>query len=298
MKIAIIGDIHLATTFRCRIGDFLQDIFDKLNYISDNNDIIICLGDFFDKCSDSISLFNRVYRFLKTLNKKCKIMTIAGNHDLFHHNYDSINKTTLGAMELTGVLTILRNSFSIDNATFDVSPCRKDLSKLGDSDNSKILLGHNYYEMSECPEESFTKEEIKKLNYNTIILGHEHQGYEPQRIGNTILLRPGSLSRITCDSYNETRKIYYYQIDSKTLEYIKLEVPSKPINECFIEGAFNKVSKKQKSPYAGLSALLEKFDKRSTSNLSMAKVLKDLKATNKHISYLRELHRDQNLPFD
>lgn len=298
MLVGIVGDVHLNNTFRCRKDDYLQSALDKLAYVASKVDKVIILGDLFHKFANDTLFFNTVYKFFSRPEYEGVFCSILGNHDTAYRQETALNKTTIGSLELTGVLTILRKSFTIDNVTFDISSCKKDISKLGDEDNCKILLGHNYFEMNEAPDESFTRDEIRKLNYNMVMLGHDHKPYEEERIGNTTLVRMGSLTRIDSQTYNEDREICYYEVDTKTFSYVKREVPSKPVSECYIDNVFTCKGKKEKSSYAGLSALLSKFDRQDRSNMSIAKVLREMKATDRHITYLREIHRDCNLRFD
>lgn len=299
MRIAIVGDPHLSEGFRCRKDNYLESVLDKISYIAKNNDKVIFLGDLFDRCANSTLFFNTIYKFFSQDKYKGVFISCLGNHDVAYRT-NNLMRTTIGSLELTGVLTIARESFTIDGYDFDVSPVVKDMSKLGDSTNTKILLAHNYIEMPHCEEESFTRDEIIKMNYNAIYAGHEHCPYEPELIGKTMLYRPGSLSRIDTQLYNKTRKIYYCQLDTEIGECIKREVPSKPIKECYVDGAFDKSPIKQKSVYGGLSALLSKFDNNvdKKENMSLPTVLRTMKASEAHITYLREIHRDNNIGFD
>lgn len=299
VRIAIVGDVHLATSHRCRQDDFLETALEKLQFIRNENDKVIILGDLFHVYSNPPAMFNRIYKFFTQENNKGAFATLVGNHDVFHGSLTSLNKTTIGSLQLTGALTLLTKSFTIDGYDFDVSPVVKDMSKLGDPTNTKILLGHNYFEFP-VEEESFSRDEIKKLNYNTVLLGHEHCPYDDERVGNTRLIRMGSLTRIDTQPYNKTRKIYYCQLDTETGECIKREVPSKPIKECYVDGAFDKSPIKQKSVYGGLSALLSKFDNNvdKRENMSLPTVLRTMKASEAHITYLREIHRNNNIGFD
>ena len=300
MKIAIVGDVHLCQSVRCRKDDFLETALEKIQFIMNENDKVIFLGDLFHIYSNPPIVFNKVYKFFTQENNKGKAISLIGNHDISYGSLANINKTTIGSLELTGAITLAKDSFELDGYEFDVSPVVKDMSRLGDPTNTKILLGHNYFEFP-VEDESFTADEIKKLNYNMAILGHDHCPYKKERIGNSTLIRMGSLTRIDTQAYNKDRKIFYYQLDTMTGECVKREVPSKPVSEVYIDGAFDKSPIKQKSVYGGLSALLAKFDRqggKDRDNMSLPTVLKKMNATEGHITYLRQIHRDNNIGFD
>ena len=70
--------------------------------------MIIC-GDLFHTNSNSNYIFYRVY---KLLNKyKGKFIAIPGTHDLIHNNINTLEKTTIGSLALTGVLNLQFKSF-------------------------------------------------------------------------------------------------------------------------------------------------------------------------------------------
>ena len=47
-KIGIINDVHLSErSARCRKDNFLETALNKLEYVAQNNDYIICTGDLF-----------------------------------------------------------------------------------------------------------------------------------------------------------------------------------------------------------------------------------------------------------
>lgn len=295
-KIGIFIDPHITDRHRCRKDNFLQTVINKMEFVANNNDYVIIPGDLFHTSSNPDFIFYRMCKFF--MKHKGKFILTPGNHDLLHNNLQALEKTTIGSLALTGVLRLECNKFKIGKAEFQVSHVMKDLAKIPiDTSNSKILIGHNYVEPVGTAKEWFTKDELRKLNYKLIFLGHDHQPHEEELIGESILIRMGSLTRIDTQPYNKERKIYYYQLDSETLDYERIEVPSNSIEEVFIESAFSKVNKiKEDVTFVKIGDVLSKFKKKQGGVNSLHERLKKI-ASQKEIDYIKTLHELNNVRY-
>lgn len=295
-KIGIVIDPHVTDRHRCRQDNFLDTVIEKLDYVAQNNKYVLILGDLFHTNSNSNYIFYRMYKLFT--KHKGKFIAIPGNHDLLHNNLNMLEKTTIGSLALTGALNLRFKGFRIGKAQFEVSHVMKDMDNIPiDTNNEKILIGHNYYEMDLTPKESFTKEDITKLNYKLVFLGHDHKPYEEEFIGNSILIRMGSLTRIDAQEYNKTRKIYYYQLDSETLEYEKLEVPCKATSEVYTPEAFDRIGRKREDiSFVQIGDVLARFKKRTTGVNSLHERLKKI-ATEREIEYIKSLHELNNVRY-
>ena len=288
-KIGIIIDPHITDRHRCRSDNFLETALNKLDYVASNNDYVVICGDLFHTNTNSHLIFNKVYKLL--MKHQGKFYAIPGNHDLLHNNLSMLEKTTIGSLALTGALNLKFDKFTIDGVEFQPSLVMKDLNKIPvDETNSKVLIGHNYLELEGSPKESFTRDEIRKLNYKLVFLGHEHKPYEEEYLGNSTLIRMGSLTRIDTQVYNKERGIYYYQLDSNTLEYKRKEVPYKKAQEIFTVEAFQRIGRKKEDiSFIKIGEVLSKFKKKDSVNNSLhAKLLKI--ANEREIEYIKSLH--------
>jgi predicted phosphodiesterase len=292
MKIGIIVDPHLQERNpSCRKDNYLETVLAKLSYIANGNDYVIILGDLLNLPSNSTYLFNRLYMFFKQYPNK--FMSILGNHEIFCRSHTDLEKTTIGSLYYTGAIDIKTSTFEIDNTKFAVSLVDKsNFNEIPiDENNENILLGHNYYEMNTCLEESLTKEDLKKLNYNLVFLGHDHSPHEERYIGNSTLLRSGSITRIDTQTYNQTRGIFYYQFDTETREYELREVPHLPVEEVYLENSFNKQPIKKRIDYINIGKVFEKFENNISGSISVDEVLVEVGAKQicrKHIKLLYE----------
>lgn len=296
VNVAIIGDVHVSERCpRSRRDDFLENVLLKLKYVAERNDKIIVLGDLLNSHSNSTFFFNTLYKFFSDYPNKFHV--ILGNHDILSRNYD-LDKTTIGSLAITGAINVHAEPFNIGGTTFAVSLVDKDIKKVPVDNNENILLGHNYYEYGLCMEESLTREDLKKLNYKYCILGHDHSPYEDEFIENSILMRPGSLTRIDTQAYNKDRRIFYLQYCTKSRDIKKKVVPSLPSNEVYIEGSFDKKVERSDINFLKIANVIEKFKKNSEGNCSLHKVLIDLGTPKRHIEKIKNYYEIAGLIFN
>ena len=297
MKIAIVGDPHISTGFRARVDEYLRTVLRKIEQIAEENDKVIFLGDLFDASSMSTYVFNTVYKLFKEYPNK--LHTILGNHDMFHRNLSSLNRTTIGSLQLTDVLAIHTKEFELGGLTFVPVLTDTPADDIPYDDGTAILLGHKYFEMLVCPEESLEEEDIRRLNYKWVFLGHDHVPYEPKTIGNSVLYRPGSLTRTTTDLYNKDRAIRYYQIDTTDMTVTEKPVFCLPSDQVYLKGSFDKKDKPTyKVDSNSLTKLLAKFDRKSLKGMSLEETLKRCGGSAEEVQYIRELHRMHNISYN
>jgi len=301
MKIAIVGDPHISTGFRARVDDYLKTVLRKIKDIAEENDAVIFLGDVFDTSAMPTYVFNETYRALEPY--KDKFHTILGNHDTFHRNVKALYKTTIGSLNLTKVLHVHIKPFIVGNIEFVPVMTDDDFLNIPkDEEHNKVLLCHKYYEMMVCPEESLDASELQDLNYKYVFMGHDHQYYDPINLGNTLLFRPGSLTRNTADYYNKDRQVIYYQLDTETGSVKPVNVFMQPSSEVFLKGSFDirkdDTTRRPKTDNNSLIKLLSRFDRQQVSNLSLEEVLRRIEATDEQIMYIREIHRMNNIKYN
>lgn len=295
-KVGILIDPHVTDRHRCRKDNFLETALSKIDYVASNNDYVIICGDLFHTNTNSHLIFNKVYKLF--MKHKGKFFAIPGNHDLLHNNIGMLEKTTIGSMALTGALRLEFTNFKIDDVTFQVSHVIKDLSKIPiDTENSKVLIGHNYMEPIGTEKEWFTKDDIRKLNYKLVFLGHDHQPHDEEYIGNSTVIRMGSLTRIDTQAYNKERSIYYYQLNTEDLTYRKMEVPCSKAEDIFTTEAFQRIGrKKEEVSFIQIGSVLSKFKKKDNLNDSLHKKLKKI-ANDQEIEYIKMLHELNNVRY-
>ena len=295
-KIGIVIDPHITDRHRCRCDNFLETALKKLDFVASKNDYVIICGDLFHTNTNSHLIFNRVYSLL--MKHKGKFFAIPGNHDLLHNNISMLEKTTIGSLSLTGALHLEFDKFTIDGVEFQASHVIKDLSKVPiDETNTKVLIGHNYLEPVGTEKEWFTKDEIRKLNYKLVFLGHDHQPHDKEYLGNSTLIRMGSLTRIDTQPYNKEREIFYYQLNTKDMSYSKEKVPHEKAEKIFTVEAYQRIGRKKEDiSFIQIGNVLAKFKKKDNSNNSLHAKLKKI-ATDREIEYIKTLHEMNNVRY-
>lgn len=299
MKIAIVGDPHISTGFRARVDDYLRTVLRKIKDIAKDNDYVIFLGDVFDTSAMPTYVFNETYAALREYEGK--LHTILGNHDLFHRNLKALNRTTIGSLNITNVLHVHTEPFTLAGVTFVPVMTDDKVENIpnGENDSKKILLCHKYYDMLTTPEESLTREDFVNLDYSTVFMGHDHMPYEPLLVNNSTIYRPGSLTRTTVDVYNKDRGIRYYQLDTETMVIDEVPVFCQSSDDVFLRGSFDKPKDKViKTDKSTLAKLLARFDKKTTNSLSLNDTLVKLGGTKEEVQYLRELHTMHNIKYN
>ena len=308
IKIAVAIDPHLTERNpRCRRDSFFETAMSKLEYLAENNDYVVIPGDIFHIHTNSMWLFNVVYSMMRRYPGK--FHASPGNHDVFHRNLKALNKTTLGALFYTGALKLHTDEFTLAGLHFVPVIVDQSVDSIPvDEDNNKILIAHKFYEQKFSPEESLFESDIRRLNYNTIFLGHDHKPYDDEFVGNSVIVRMGSLTRIDTQWYNRDREICYYQIttdgESGKFDFSRKIVPHKKTSEIYTEEAYALMgapgedkAKKNDISFIQIGDVLSKLTKSSTGTNSLDRTLRALKAPERSISDIKWRHEINNVSY-
>jgi len=244
MKIAIVGDSHLTDVSpKERIDpDYFGTILDKIRAIYENNDIIIHLGDLFDKPTLNHSALNRIFSFFLEMRNK-RIFSIIGNHDVPHLNSNLLFRTTLGHLDTLGFVRVVDENFKAGGISFDVVKFGS-IAHIPLEKKSDFLIGHCFFENEFDPDYSLKMKEVSESGYKNVFLGHDHSPYDIQKIGDTDLYRIGSICRNTAHNYNLKdikNRIRYIRLDVENGEVrgiTLIPVPHLPAKDVFSQELF------------------------------------------------------------
>ena len=294
-KLFFVGDTHFdSSTPRSRIDDYPQTTLDKLEDIlskalSLEVKTIIFAGDFFSKTYCSLTYINSMISTLSKFQKEgIDLYTIVGNHDILYNRMDTLDRTPLKTLFLSGTLKPL-DSITIkgDSTTPDVFIKGFDFPdditglevKLPNTYN--ICVAHKFLESPFSVKDSITSDMVDTFGYNMWLLGHDHMQYPIGKIGETIVVRPGSLMRATADNYHLTREVaiaYIIISDKVAAKYLKID--TKPSEEVYTQDALSKSDRLITDVLTDLrenvNSLLNKMDV-NRKNVSVYDVMRELK---------------------
>ena len=296
-KIGVLIDPHISErSCRCRADNFFEVSLNKLEHIAKENDYVIIAGDLFHIHNNSTLFFNTVHTLFNKY--KGKFHAIPGNHDIFNRNLNALNRTTLGSLYYTGVLDLHTKGWDLCGLHFEpalVDENPKDIPV--DIDNRNILIGHKFFENGFAPEESLTRDDIKRLGYKVVFLGHDHAPYDEEFIGESALIRMGSLTRRDTQRYNKDREICYYQITTSgdgEFDYERVVIPYTPSKDCYVEEAYQHMcalnNEKKEVSFIQIGDVLAKLNNRAGGVNSLDKTLRRLNTPEDSISDIKFRH--------
>lgn len=259
-KFVFVGDMHLnASTPKSRIDDYPSTMMDKLellrNYlIVANVKYMICAGDVFHKAKQPSDFEYRVAQeFLRFKESGIRVFSIFGNHDQQWDRLDTYDKTSLGLMFLTGVIEPFSRITFNGSRKVNIYGCHfpNDIPDIADFDSYNIVVAHKFYDYN-LDKDSLYQEDLEKNSFSMYCLGHDHVPYETKAIqtksGVIRVVRPGSFSRGTAHSYNNSRMVYVDLISvGSKVEVNRVTLAVKKPEEIFSAGVLDRINIKDTS---------------------------------------------------
>lgn len=298
MKVAFVGDIHCSDSGpRSRVDNYLETVMRKIIQVARENNKIVFLGDFLEKKVLSTENYVVFIKFFKKMQERGReFYLIPGNHDLYYGQEESIARTGLGVFLVAGVIKIIEKEewegFLVERIKLGGG-----ISKT--SRENSILLGHCYLDNPYGgKEQGITKGQVEEGGYKYVILGHEHEKKEPEKVGKSLVLRPGSLLRTSSHEYNLRRTPGYYQFTllNGVEEYSYKEIEVEDIAKVFNSNVLDKQLK-----FLDLDSVQDLVKKIMESGalykLTMGECLRRINAPPLVVEYLQKGFGDLGLEF-
>ena len=246
-KILFIPDVHLCEQSpRSRKDSYPTTVLEKLeyiiNYANENDAKVFFLGDIFSAVNMPMNYFYRVVDIFKKFNNVP--YTIVGNHDFPRNNESLIDRTPLGLLHNIGLIEYLQHYEVEGRVVIEGSHFWQKIPKASQltSTNKKmkqICVAHCFYEDNFAEDHNLHIKDILELGYDYYVLGHDHTPYEDTYVGNSVIYRPGSLTRGTANDKQLTRdNINILEYDTELDVFKKVPVPCLPAKEVFNESIF------------------------------------------------------------
>jgi exonuclease SbcD len=248
MKFLFFTDSHIrGTTPKNRKDNFYKTLKNKFHEVKDiaqrlNVDYILHGGDWFDRPDISPSIVREFAVILKGFKRP--VYTVAGNHDIYGHNPDTIGRTMLGLLEGTGILNLIGYDDEIilkkDGITVQLTG--KAYNYEIDSEQYKkyyvirkqegvdyainivhgMLLQKPFYEGIQYT----LIDDLQDTGADITFAGHYHSGFGIKKIGIRYFVNPGSIVRISSSLAEIGRRpmVVYAKLDEEIyIETIELQ---------------------------------------------------------------------------
>lgn len=226
----------------CRTDDYFATFERKIKWLKRLQEKHECpildAGDLFDKkykVNPSHELLNWAIENLPT-----PFYTIPGNHDLPGKSIENYNNSAMAVLERAGVIKVPIEEFeilkekiySIDKSAFKINqiayiygfPWGAEISHPSLFHDMNIALVHAMVYKNNPPFpgcEGYTTRQIMKLlhDFDLIVTGHNHQTFT-DRVGNQILVNPGSLLRNDADQIDHKPCVFLWYADENEIEQV------------------------------------------------------------------------------
>lgn len=300
-RIGIVSDLHfMLRNPSSRKDSYYEACFQKFEFILNQCDTLILLGDVFDKARTEDIVKNRILTLLNAYKKK--VYVIPGNHDIEHDNIETLPNTSLGNLVYHNCVCMLtpERIWNIDGLTVGVLEYKIEEAKKQEFQELDIVIGHHAYEWGRDLSQGLEESDILRYNARFAFFGHDHQPYEPKQVGKTIIYRTGSIMRDALNAYTPNHHPSFMLFEEKNGSYgnpCEIEIPHNPVEDAFrIEE--KKIFKKCNKLVSEIKNFLQGVKMDNSNKKTVGQILReDLNAPKEVVDYLQLVYRVNHLEF-
>lgn len=218
MRFLYLTDTHIrGTSPRSRTDDFPRAIREKLQEVvelahREAVDAVLHGGDLFDRPDISPAVVREFAAIFRRL--QVPLYMIAGNHDIYGHNPETVDRSMLGLLDAFGTVRLLRSgeklllkkdgvSVQLSGQSFHYDLDKRDpaLDYSVENRTGADVCLHMVHGMAVDralpPEVPHTLvDHLWFDEVDVLLTGHYHAGFPVQRRGNRYIVNPGALARI------------------------------------------------------------------------------------------------------
>lgn len=297
-RIGFVSDLHLSLRNpSTRKDNYFEAGIAKLEFILQNCDIVVQLGDFFNKARTEDIVKNRVLDLISRYNKP--IYVVPGNHDIENDLLETLPNTSLMNLAYHNAVTLLTSDrvWNIGGLRIGVLDYDVDKAKKQSFENVDAVVGHHFYSWYRDPSKSIEEPDIAKYNTRYLFLGHDHEPHKAIQVGNTVIVRTGSILRTELNSYTPQMSPYFIVIDADIKSPEVVEIPHTSFEDTFFYEE-KKTFKKCAKLISDIKSFLQGIDLKPESKKSIGSILEnDLKAPKEVVDYLQLVYRVNHVPF-
>ncbi|MCX7749770.1 MAG: metallophosphoesterase family protein [Clostridia bacterium] len=237
MKFLYFTDTHIrGNNPKNRKDNFYETLKNKFNEVKEiakvlNVDYILHGGDWFERPDISPSIVREFAMIVRGFEQP--IYTVAGNHDVFGHNPETIGRTMLGLLEGIGIMKLMgyEDEIILEKDGLRVQLTGKPYNYEIDGENFRkyyivkkredvdfainivhgMLLNKPFYEGIRYT----LIDDIKDTEADITIAGHYHNGFGIKKLNEKYFVNPGSLVRVsnTLSEINRKPKVVLIELD-------------------------------------------------------------------------------------
>ncbi|MCL7746538.1 metallophosphoesterase [Halalkalibacter alkaliphilus] len=218
MKFLYVTDTHIrGTTPKNRLDVYVDTLKEKLEEVielanKEEVDVLLHGGDVFDRPDLSPNVVGQFAKIFMKANMP--IYVVAGNHDTFGHNPETISRTMLGLMDSFGVMTVIdpgspiliekngqRIQISGQPYHYDLDQRDPKLDYYPTNETNADVLIHIVHSMlveKALPEgvPHTIIDHIWGTTADIILTGHFHGGFGIKERNGKFICNPGALARV------------------------------------------------------------------------------------------------------
>ena len=218
MKMILTADLHIREDVpQCRMDDYLNKQWQKLEVLRDSELAILAAGDIFHHWKPSPWLLSMTNLYLPMH----RLYAVAGQHDLPQHNDQLFERCGLRTLNGMGAMILdcegheLGELVTVYGCGWGQTP--KSILK---SKGRKVLVWHNMtwthkIPFPGCKEASADKLLKKYPEYDLILTGDNHIPFTVEREGR-LLVNPGSMMRMTGGQSDHHPRYYVWDTKDNT----------------------------------------------------------------------------------
>ncbi|GGA34672.1 exonuclease SbcD [Kroppenstedtia guangzhouensis] len=218
LRLLYVTDTHIrGTAPRSRTDDFVEALRNKLNEVIDiagreKVNAVLHGGDLFDRPDLSPAVVRDFARLLRRL--EIPVYTIAGNHDIYGHNPETVDRSMLGLLDAFGTVGLIRSGEKIcleeggirvqlTGQPFHYDLDRRDpaLDYVVKNETGADYCVHMVHGMvvdralPDSVPHTLT-DHLWSEEVDVLLTGHYHAGFPIKKKGGRYIINPGALARI------------------------------------------------------------------------------------------------------
>ena len=233
MKILFFTDTHFRGSSPANRKDNLwstlkEKLIEVVSLANDYQvDFVLHGGDFFDTPNPALSVVGDFVEILRQLKKP--LYGVAGNHDIFGGNLQTLPRTVLGFTARMGFIRLLGEEsvrveargirasltgrpyhLDIDRRSRHLDYC---IEKDAESDITIHLVHGMLLDKKQFPGDYTLIDDLDNTGADLVLAGHYHPGFGALQRGNRYFINPGALVRLSNHHREIERKVKVALID-------------------------------------------------------------------------------------